>query len=54
MALYLRACEDDLARNEDEEHDLGLDHPVDETREELGGERRSLACAWVPPPSQHD
>jgi hypothetical protein len=29
------ACQDDLARDEDEEDDLWLDHAVDETREEL-------------------
>ena len=28
--------EDNLAADEDQEHDLGLDHAVDETREQLG------------------
>jgi len=32
----LGASEDDLAAHEDEKDDLGLDHAVDETREELG------------------
>ena len=32
---YLCTREDDLARNEDEQDDLGLDHAVDETREQL-------------------
>ena len=36
---YLGTREDDLARHEDEQDDLGLDHPVDETREELTGHR---------------
>jgi hypothetical protein len=31
----LGAGEDDLARDEDEEHNLRLHHAVDETREEL-------------------
>ena len=32
---YLCTREDNLARNEDEQDDLGLDHTVDETREQL-------------------
>ena len=36
---YLSTREDDLARHEDEQDDLGLDHPVDETGEELTGHR---------------
>lgn len=32
----LRAGQDDLARHEDEQDDLGLDHAVDETWEQLG------------------
>jgi len=31
----LRAGEDDLAADEDQEHDLGLDHAVDQTGEQL-------------------
>jgi hypothetical protein len=31
----LRPGDDDLARDEDQEHDLGLDHTVDETGEQL-------------------
>ena len=37
--------EDDLAADEDEEHNLGLDHPVDETREQLGLIRAELMMA---------
>ena len=29
-------CEDDLSGHEDQEHDLWLNHAVDEAREELG------------------
>jgi len=32
---YLSASQDDLSGHEDEEHDLGLDHTVDQTREQL-------------------
>ena len=35
VLALLRTSEDDLPRNEDEEHYLGFNHPVDETREEL-------------------
>lgn len=31
----LCARQDDLARHEDEQHDLGLDHAIDQTREQL-------------------
>lgn len=34
-AAYLRARKYDLARDEDQEYDLGLDHTVDKTREQL-------------------
>lgn len=30
-----RTSQDDLAADEDQQHDLGLDHSVDETREQL-------------------
>eukprot|EP00324_Dicrateria_rotunda_P000010 CAMPEP_0206164080 /NCGR_PEP_ID=MMETSP1474-20131121/14101_1 /ASSEMBLY_ACC=CAM_ASM_001110 /TAXON_ID=97495 /ORGANISM="Imantonia sp., Strain RCC918" /LENGTH=233 /DNA_ID=CAMNT_0053566779 /DNA_START=33 /DNA_END=732 /DNA_ORIENTATION=- len=36
LLAQLAAGEHDLARDEDEQHDLGLDHPVDEAGEELG------------------
>jgi len=32
---YLSASQDDLSGHEDEEHNLGLDHMVDQTREQL-------------------
>lgn len=32
---HFRASQDNLAADEDEEHDLGLDHAVNETREQL-------------------
>jgi hypothetical protein len=32
---YLGARQHDLARHEDQKYDFGLDHAVDETREEL-------------------
>ena len=32
---YLGTRQDDLARDEDEKHDLWLDHAVDQTREQL-------------------
>lgn len=32
----LRSGDDDLARDEDQEDDLGLDHTVDQTGEQLG------------------
>ena len=32
----LGPCQHDLATDEDEEHDPGLDHPVDQTGEQLG------------------
>ena len=35
MDSYLGTREDDLARHENEQDNLGLDHPVDQTREEL-------------------
>lgn len=38
--------EDDLARDEDEEHNLRLHHPVDETWEEFGLRHVSPACRW--------
>ena len=40
-----RASQDDLARNEDEENNLGLDHSVDETREQLGLIRAEVVMA---------
>jgi hypothetical protein len=33
--IYLGTCEDNLARDEDKEHDLRLDHAVDKPREQL-------------------
>ena len=33
---YLCACEHDLARDEDEQHNLGVDHAVDQTGKQLG------------------
>lgn len=38
--LTLRTREDNLARDEDEEHDLGLHHAVDQTGEQLWFVRR--------------
>ena len=32
---YLGTSQDNLARDEDKQHDLGLDHAVNETREQL-------------------
>ena len=47
----LGASQDDLARDEDEEHDLGLHHAVDETGKELqrvsAGSTRSVAQATI-------
>jgi len=31
----LSSCQDNLARHEDQQHDLGFDHTIDETREQL-------------------
>ena len=36
LLTHFRAGEDDLTADEDQEHNLGLDHAVDETREQLG------------------
>lgn len=36
LLTHFRAGKDDLAADEDQEHNLGLDHAVDETREQLG------------------
>jgi len=33
---HLRACQYDLPAHKDQKHNLGLDHPVDETGEQLG------------------
>ena len=38
--IYLRAREDDLAGDEDEQDDLRLDHAVDQSREELRYDER--------------
>ena len=35
LLSHLGAREHDLSRHEDEQHDLGLHHAVDETREQL-------------------
>ena len=35
LLAHLRPCQDDLAADEDQEHDLRLDHTVDKTREQL-------------------
>lgn len=36
LLANFRACENNLATDEDEEHNLGLDHAVDETGKQLG------------------
>lgn len=41
----LRTSQDDLSRYEDEEHDLGLDHSVDETREQFRFVRTEIVMA---------
>jgi hypothetical protein len=33
--IYLCTSQDDLARHKDEKHDLGFDHAINETREQL-------------------
>ena len=33
--LYLSTGQHNLARNEDQKHNLGLDHTIDQAREEL-------------------
>mmetsp|Transcript_34228 Transcript_34228/g.110124 ORF Transcript_34228/g.110124 Transcript_34228/m.110124 type:complete len:202 (-) Transcript_34228:309-914(-) len=40
LVSHLASGQHDLARDKDEEHDLGLHHPVDEAWEELGLIRR--------------
>jgi len=40
-----RASQDNLATDEDQEHDLRLDHPVDETREQLRLVRAEVVMA---------
>ena len=35
LLAHLGPCQDDLATDEDQEHDLRLDHTVDETRKQL-------------------
>ena len=35
LLAYLRPCQDDLAADEDQEHDLRLNHTVDETGKQL-------------------
>ena len=39
---HLCTCEHDLPRHEDQKHNFGLDHTVDETREQLDHEMSSL------------
>ncbi len=41
----LGSCQDDLAGNEDEQHNLGLHHAVNETWEEFGFVRREHVMA---------
>jgi hypothetical protein len=41
-----RASQDDLARDEDQENNLRLDHSVDETREQLRFIRAEVVMAW--------
>lgn len=36
LVAYFGSSEHDLAADEDQEHNLGLDHAVDKTREQLG------------------
>lgn len=43
LAADLGSCEDDLAADEDEQDDLGLDHAVDEAGEELSEEREEAS-----------
>jgi len=47
------ACEDDFARDEDQENDLGIDHSVDQPREQFrfvlpleGGRQRGRGVGW--------
>ena len=35
LFTHLGSSEDDLSRDEDEDHDLGLHHTVDQSREDL-------------------
>lgn len=35
LLAHLGTCQDDLAADEDQEHDLRLDHTIDETRKQL-------------------
>jgi hypothetical protein len=41
----LGTSQDDLATDEDEKHDLGFDHAVDETGEQLGFIRTEIVMA---------
>ena len=45
----LGPCQDDLAADEDQEHDLRLDHTVDETREEFRLIRAEMVMAASKP-----
>lgn len=40
-----RTCQDDLATDEDQEHDLGFDHAVDQAREQLRLVRAEVVMA---------
>jgi hypothetical protein len=44
---HLGTSEDNLARDEDEQNNLGLEHTVDKTREELVGiDKNRLKVKW--------
>jgi hypothetical protein len=45
LLAHLGASEDNLAADKDEEHNLGLDHAVDKTREQLGLVRAEVVMA---------
>jgi hypothetical protein len=41
VIAHLGTSKNDLARHKDQKHDLGLDHTVDETREQLRKDEKS-------------